>query len=68
MRDFNMRDFNMRDFNKRNFNIRDFNMRDSDIKETSFSQKFCDIHISNKDKDQTTKTHLNLIKRILSNN
>jgi len=46
-----LRESNMRDFNMRDFNIKDFNMRDSDIKETSFSQKFCDIHISNKDKD-----------------
>jgi len=36
------------------------------LKETLFVQKIADIQISKKDKEQTTKKHLNLVKRILS--
>jgi len=36
------------------------------LKETVFVQKIADIQISKEDKEQTTKNHLNLVKRILS--
>jgi len=36
------------------------------LKEILFIQKIADIQISKEDKEQTTKNHLNLVKRILS--
>jgi len=38
------------------------------LKETLFVQKIADIQISKEDKKQTTKKHLNLVKRILLSN
>jgi len=38
------------------------------LKETLLVQKIADVQISKEDKEQMTKNHLNLVKRILSRN
>jgi len=43
-------------------------LKEYSLKDISFNQKRVNIQISKEDKDQTTKNHLNLVKRILSSN
>ncbi len=43
-------------------------LKEYSLKDISFNRKRVNIQISKEDKDQTTKNHLNLVKRILSSN